>query len=201
MTAEQQDELVLFLARHPEAGDVIPDSGGVRKLRWLAEGRGKRGGARVIYYFRDLSMPLVLFTVYAKNEKSDLSAKERKAPESLGGSHRGPVQETQEGPNMKKEKKSSAVKGAEQVLEFLGGAANGTRVTTVEFAAGDVRSIRRRLNLSQARFAREFGFAPATVRNWEQGRNQPDRATRILLTVIRRHPDIVRGVVKRVPAR
>jgi hypothetical protein len=78
MTAEQQDDLLLFLARHPEAGDTIPDSGGVRKLRWLAKGRGKQGGARVIYYFHDLSMPLVLFTAYAKNRKSDLSAKERK---------------------------------------------------------------------------------------------------------------------------
>lgn len=42
MTSDQQDELLFFLARHPEAGDVIPDSGGVRKLRWLAEGRGNR---------------------------------------------------------------------------------------------------------------------------------------------------------------
>jgi len=69
----------VFLARHPEAGDVIPDSGGVRKLRWLAEGRGKRGGSRVIYYFHDQSMPLVIFTVYAKNSKPDLSATERRA--------------------------------------------------------------------------------------------------------------------------
>jgi hypothetical protein len=68
MTSDQQDELLFFLARHPESGDVIPDSGGVRKLRWGAEGRGKRGGSRVIYYFHDLSIPLVLFTVYAKNE-------------------------------------------------------------------------------------------------------------------------------------
>jgi len=78
MTAEQQDDLVVFLARHPEAGDVIPDSGGVRKLRWLAEGRGKRGGSPVIYYFHDPSTPLVIFTVYAKNSKSDLSTKERR---------------------------------------------------------------------------------------------------------------------------
>ena len=83
MTAEQQDELLFFLARYPEAGAVIPDSGSVRKLRWLAEGRGKRGGARVIYYFHDMSMPLVLFTVFAKNEKSDLSAKERKELRAL----------------------------------------------------------------------------------------------------------------------
>ena len=100
--------------------------------------------------------------------------------------------------NVKKAKQSSMVKGAGQVLAFLQGKANGTRVTTVEFTAGNVRSIRRSLNLSQARFAREFGFTPATVRNWEQGRNQPDKAARILLAVIRRNPDIVRGAAKSV---
>jgi putative transcriptional regulator len=99
---------------------------------------------------------------------------------------------------MKKAVKSSAVKGAGEVLAFLEGKANGTRVTTVEFAAGNVRSIRRSLKLSQARFAREFGFTPATVRNWEQGRNRPDNAARILLAVIRRHPDIVRVAAKNV---
>jgi hypothetical protein len=83
MTAEQQDDLLLFLARYPEAGDIIPDSGGVRKLRWLAKGRGKRGGSRVIYYFHDISMPLVLFTAYAKNRQTDLSAKERKELRNL----------------------------------------------------------------------------------------------------------------------
>lgn len=75
--------MLFFLARHPEAGDVIPASGGVRKLRWHAEGRGKQGGSRVIYYFHDLSMPLMLFTVYAKNEKSDLSAAERREMREL----------------------------------------------------------------------------------------------------------------------
>jgi putative transcriptional regulator len=95
-------------------------------------------------------------------------------------------------------RKSSAVKGAEQAVAFLKGKANGTRVTTVEFAAGNVRSIRRSLKLSQARFAREFGFTAATVRNWEQGRNEPDKAARILLAIIRRNPEVVRGAAKRV---
>ncbi len=97
---------------------------------------------------------------------------------------------------MSKGSKSSVVKGAQQALAFLEGKANGTRVTTVELAAGTVRSIRRSLKLSQVRFAQEFGFTPATVRNWEQGRNQPDKAARILLAVIRRHPDIARGAAK-----
>ena len=83
MTAEQLDELLFFLARHPAAGDIIPGSGGVRKLRWQAEGRGKRGRSRIIDYFHDLSMPLMRFTVYAKNEKADLSARERREMREL----------------------------------------------------------------------------------------------------------------------
>ena len=69
----ERAELVLYLAYNPTVGDVIPGSGGVRKLRWGLEGRGKRGGARVIYFFHDMEMPLLLLKVYAKNEQEDLS--------------------------------------------------------------------------------------------------------------------------------
>lgn len=48
---EEKDALVLYLACHPEAGDLIRETGGLRKLRWGAGGKGKRGGARVVYYF------------------------------------------------------------------------------------------------------------------------------------------------------
>jgi hypothetical protein len=58
-------------------GDVIPGTGGIRKLRWRARGSGKRGGARVIYYFRDLNMPVFLLAVYAKGEKMNLTMHER----------------------------------------------------------------------------------------------------------------------------
>ena len=55
----------------------------------------------------------------------------------------------------------------------------------------DVRAVRRRLGLTQAGFARRFGFGLATVRDWEQGRYQPDQAARSYLTVIEREPDMV----------
>jgi hypothetical protein len=73
MDDAERAELVLYLAYNPTAGDVIPGSGGVRKLRWGLEGRGKRGGARVIYFFHDTEMPLLLLKDYAKNEQEDLS--------------------------------------------------------------------------------------------------------------------------------
>ena len=75
----ERAELVLYLAYNPTVGDVIPGSGGVRKLRWGLEGRGKRGGARVIYFFHDTEMPLYLFSAYAKNEREDLEQSEIKA--------------------------------------------------------------------------------------------------------------------------
>jgi hypothetical protein len=73
------DALVEFLAYHPEAGDVITGAGGVRKLRWRLQGRGKRGGARVIYYYLDQRIPLVLLSMYAKNEQADLSMADRQS--------------------------------------------------------------------------------------------------------------------------
>jgi hypothetical protein len=69
--------LLMHLALHPEAGDVIKGTNGVRKIRWGLNNTGKLGGARVIYYYRDLNMPLYLLAVYAKGQKSDLTMKER----------------------------------------------------------------------------------------------------------------------------
>lgn len=78
-TNQEYDDLVLFLANHPDAGEVMPGTGGIRKVRWPARGQGKRGGARIIYYFRDLNMPVYLLAVYAKGEKINLTAAEKKA--------------------------------------------------------------------------------------------------------------------------
>ena len=60
------------LALRPEAGIIIPGSGGIRKLRWAAKGRGKRGGLRVIYYWRNREGEIVLLTLYAKNEAENI---------------------------------------------------------------------------------------------------------------------------------
>lgn len=78
------NELKSYLACNPEAGDIIPETGGVRKLRWRAKGKGKSGGARVIYFFHNADLPLYLLAVYTKNEKIDLSAAERSDMRALG---------------------------------------------------------------------------------------------------------------------
>lgn len=65
--------LQVWLMANPEAGNVIRGSGGIRKLRWGREGRGKRGGMRVIYYYASALSHIYFLTLYRKSEVSDLS--------------------------------------------------------------------------------------------------------------------------------
>lgn len=74
-TEEQFFGLLTYLSANPDAGLRMPGTAGLRKIRWGAKGSGKRGGARVIYYFRDLNMPLLLLAVYPKNNLVRLSVK------------------------------------------------------------------------------------------------------------------------------
>jgi len=74
-------KLQSLLMLKPEAGDMIPGAGGLRKMRFADErrGKGKRSGLRVIYYCWDTGPQFWLFTIYDKDEMSDLSAPQRKA--------------------------------------------------------------------------------------------------------------------------
>ena len=73
-TAEEFGDFCFWLAFHPEAGDVIPQSGGCRKVRWSVAGRGKRGGVRVIYFNRLADGTVWLMPMYAKNVRADVDA-------------------------------------------------------------------------------------------------------------------------------
>jgi len=79
LSEDEHDALILYVALHPEAGDLIPETGGLRKLRWAAKGKGKRGGSRVIYYFHNIDVPLFLMAIFAKNIQTDLSTQQRAA--------------------------------------------------------------------------------------------------------------------------
>ena len=74
LSDEEYSALQEALMRAPEAGPVIPGSGGVRKLRWGAPGRGKRGGYRVIYYVRRAHAVIWLLTMYPKNVAENIPA-------------------------------------------------------------------------------------------------------------------------------
>lgn len=83
MSDSERAELVAFVGANPEAGEIISDTGGVRKMRWALAGRGKRGGMRMIYYYHSERLPVFLLAAYAKNEKANLSNAERNAMKRL----------------------------------------------------------------------------------------------------------------------
>jgi hypothetical protein len=80
LTDNEYREMQGRLASAPEAGDMIPGTGGFRKLRWAdpKRGKGQRGGLRVIYYYFPGERQIWLITLYGKNEASDLTPKEKR---------------------------------------------------------------------------------------------------------------------------
>ena len=75
--------LIALLSNQPDAGAIMPRTGGVRKLRWGAKGKGKSTGARILYFFHDLNMPLYLLLCYSKSDRIDISEKEKSTMRNL----------------------------------------------------------------------------------------------------------------------
>ena len=177
-------QLIDYLAFNPQAGDIMSDTGGIRKVRWKLSNRGKRGGARIIYYFRDLNMPLFMLAVYAKNEKITVSAADKRELRVLvdrlveqhsgrlirevSGDHNQDMVGSRRDDGMANGNK--IVRGLREAVSFTEGNAKGARVTKVNVPDNiDVRALRERLGLSQTEFALRFGFSLGTLRHWEQG--------------------------------
>jgi putative transcriptional regulator len=91
----------------------------------------------------------------------------------------------------------SIIEGLKQAIAWRRGENDNVRVTLVHAPEVDVREVRTKMGLSQAQFATKFGFPPATLRNWEQGRSRPDAPTRVLLAVIAKHPEAVEDVLRK----
>ena len=79
MSAEEMESVVTVISTAPMSGDVIPGGRGLRKLRIPLQGRGKRGGGRVIYWYYNEGYPVVLLLAFAKNDKNDLSQSQLKS--------------------------------------------------------------------------------------------------------------------------
>lgn len=77
LSSSERLSVITYLASHPASGDIMQGTGGIRKLRWTAHGKGKSGGVRIIYYFHNESMPLFLLSLFGKGEKANLSKSER----------------------------------------------------------------------------------------------------------------------------
>jgi hypothetical protein len=72
-----------FLIQHPDAGNVIEGSGGVRKVRWKMPGRGKRGGARVVYFWAQRRDQILLLLIYTKSKQDDLTEDQKGVVRSI----------------------------------------------------------------------------------------------------------------------
>jgi hypothetical protein len=73
----ERKAIVDYLSLFPRSGEILVGTGGVRKLRWAIEGKGKSGGARIIYYFHNESLPVYLLAAFGKNEQANISKSER----------------------------------------------------------------------------------------------------------------------------
>lgn len=79
MDEKSKASFIDFIARNPLSGEIIQGTGGARKVRWQSDAySGKRGGARIIYYFHDTNTPIYLFTAYRKNQRVNISANDKK---------------------------------------------------------------------------------------------------------------------------
>ncbi len=76
-TRSEYEDFIVYIASSPNSGDLVPGSGGVRKIRWSTQGTGKRGGVRIIY-FNSANQQTWLLTMYAKNERENIPSHELK---------------------------------------------------------------------------------------------------------------------------
>jgi hypothetical protein len=76
---EERETIVMFIAAHPTVGDLIPGTGGARKVRFAGRGKGKSGGYRIITYFVGEETPVFLLDIYGKGRRSDISMTEKHA--------------------------------------------------------------------------------------------------------------------------
>ena len=94
-TEDERQDFVDFIASNRMAGDEIPGTGGLRKVRWSRAGMGKRGGTRIIFYYYNESAPIYLLTVYAKSEKEDLSPQEKTVFKKVAEAIKAQIKELQ----------------------------------------------------------------------------------------------------------
>jgi putative transcriptional regulator len=174
------------LAADPTCGVVIPGSGGIRKVRFGFGGRGKSGGARIIYLFSG-ELARVCSGGFRQERESQRLGSRAQCSSQDGRRHDRKLPEAK----MTKTAFDKIKVGLGEAKAYLDGSANKRDYGVHVPARVNVKKIRTRLGLSQESFAQTYGFALSAVRDWEQGRRQPERSARILLKVVEKEPEAV----------
>ncbi len=184
LSDDERRDVLQYLAAHPRAGDLMEGTGGVRKLRWARGGRAKSGGVRVIYYFHSDTLPLYLLTLFAKNERANLSKAERNALADPGGNFGS---NTERGVRTMGKAFESIKQGLQEAIAHARGETNAD-LRVYRPHPIDVKALRARVAMTQEQFAARFGFSVATLRHWERGDRAPQGPALVLLNVIEKDP-------------
>ena len=205
LTDDEYRRLQQALLVNPEAGTVMPGTGGFRKMRWRdpRRSKGTRGGLRVVYYHFPNEGQIWLMTLYDKDELKDLTAAEKRVlrtainvecearaaqrPTARGDKAMGREKRTLFGELMDGVAAMAAHREGKLTLRTHQLELRPLpRVTTAL-----VRDTRMRLNMSQGVFARKLRVNPRTLERWEQGRSRPNDQAATLILLVRRFPDTV----------
>ena len=180
-TEEERLAFLVWLASHPLQGDVIPNGGGLRKVRWHMAGKGKRGGVRVIYYNLLADGLIIAADIYAKNERENIGAKDLH--------------------NLNDEIKNWDIPAivAAAVADDPDINPDDLAASLAEIQAGQYHPVtitaitetRHKTGLSQNKFAAALGIPANTLKSWEQGQRKPSGAAAALLKLLDKHPELI----------
>lgn len=188
------------LMGNPLAGDRIPSAGGLRKLRFRDERRGKgtRGGLRVIYYCWNGGPEFWLFAVYDKDEMEDLTFGAARHAEPKG-------QTVDREESIEMTDKRNLFEEINAGLDALAAQRDGKRTlrthTVISKPApritpGALTRVRKKMNLSRGLFAGYLRTNVRTLENWEQGRATPNAQAVLLILLVQRYPDTMQRLAE-----
>lgn len=201
LSEEDYFELQNLLIDTPDAGDVIPGSRGLRKIRVGSGGKGKRGGSRVIYYWYVDPEKIQFCRIYEKSNQENLSKAEVQKNINRARPMKKQEIETLEREALAMERGEITPGRVWKVTKRADGSVKREAINPETHRKTQARAwkakteaakIRREINVTQDAFASMLGVSLGTVRKWERGTIQPSGAARTLLKIVAKHPEIVR---------
>ena len=187
------------MLRQPDRGDVIPHSGGLRKVRMRLLGLGKSGGARVIYLHLPRYDTIVLFYLYTKAERENLSSEQLRRlrdtaaiiKREFRGMKRNDIEFDPEALVGSVEAFAAYVQGKQKLTLRTRQLPLPAPIKPLQ--PEDITALRQKLNVSQAVFAGLLNVPKVTAISWEKGRRRPTGAALRLLDLVRKQPEIFQG--------